>query len=160
MSKILVAYFSASGTTGKVAEKLAELAGADIYEIKPRVPYRPADLDWRDKTSRSTIEMNDKTIRPALADKDADIANYDTILLGFPVWWYVAPTIINTFLESYDFSGKKIVLFATSGGSKLGNTARELKVSLPGDAQLVEGGILHGKPSDDEIEALYKEMKI
>lgn len=160
MSKVLVAYFSASGVTGDVAKKLAELAGADIYEIKPRTPYTRADLDWRDKTSRSTIEMNDKTIRPRLADTDADIAGHDTVLLGFPIWWFVAPTIINTFLEAYDFSGKKIILFATSGSSKFGKTAEELQVSVPADVKIVEGGVLHGKPSDEEIKALYKEMKI
>ena len=117
MSKTLVAYFSAGGTTAKVAENLADVANADLYEIRPAVPYTQADLNWMDKKSRSSVEMNDKSSRPALADKDADISSYDKILLGFPIWWYVAPTIINSFLESYDFSGKKIVLFATSGGS-------------------------------------------
>ena len=118
MSKTLVAYFSASGTTAQVAKELAQAVGADIYEIKPAVPYTQEDLNWMDKKSRSSVEMNDRSSRPALADQDADIAAYDTILLGFPIWWYVAPTIINSFLESYDFSGKKIVLFATSGGSR------------------------------------------
>lgn len=160
MSKVLVAYFSASGVTKDVAEKLAELAGADIYEIIPRVAYTAADLDWRDKTSRSTIEMNDKTIRPQLADTDADIAGHDTIMIGFPIWWFVAPTIINTFLEAYDFSGKKIILFATSGSSKFGKTVEELKVSVPTDVKIIEGGVLHGKPSDEEILSLYKSMKI
>ena len=117
MSKTLVAYFSASGVTRRVAENLATAAGADIYEIRPAVPYTSADLNWMDKKSRSTVEMKDKSSRPELADTDADIASYDKIFVGFPIWWYTAPTIINTFLESYDFSGKTIVLFATSGGS-------------------------------------------
>ena len=120
MGKLLVAYFSASGTTAEVAKRLSKAAEADIYEIKPEVPYTRADLNWMDKKSRSSIEMSDKSSRPAIADKNANIADYDTIFIGFPIWWYVAPTIINTFLESYDFSGKKIVLFATSGGSGLG----------------------------------------
>ena len=145
MSKRLVAYFSASGVTAKVADMLADAVGADIYEIRPEVPYTKADLNWMDKNSRSTIEMNDKTIRPTLADKDAKIEQYDTIFLGFPIWWYVAPTIINTFLESYDFSGKKIILFATSGGSKFGKTVEELKVSVPDSCEIIEGKLLNGK---------------
>lgn len=145
MSKKLVAYFSASGVTAKVAEMLADAVGADIYEIRPAVPYTKADLNWMDKKSRSTIEMNDKTIRPAIADQDAQIEQYETIFLGFPIWWYVAPTIINTFLESYDFSGKKIILFATSGGSKFGKTVEELKVSVPASCEIIEGKLLNGK---------------
>lgn len=145
MGKKLVAYFSASGVTAKVADKLADALGADIYEIRPDVPYTKADLNWMDKNSRSTIEMNDKTIRPAIADKNTQIEKYNTIFLGFPIWWYVAPTIINTFLESYDFSGKKIILFATSGGSKFGNTVQELKVSVPTSCEIVEGKLLNGR---------------
>ena len=117
MAKKLVAYFSASGTTKKTAELLAEAAGADLYEITPKVAYTKADLNWMDKKSRSSVEMNDKKFRPEIEDKDANIAEYDEIILGFPIWWYVAPTIVNTFLEKFDFSGKKVVLFATSGGS-------------------------------------------
>ena len=142
MSKKLVAYFSASKVTEKVANKIAEAAGADIYEIKPEIPYTTADLNWMDKKSRSSVEMSDKTIRPAIADKDANVEAYDEIILGFPIWWYVAPTIINTFLESYDFSGKKIVLFATSGGSGFGNTVSELQPSVPG-VDIVEGKLLN-----------------
>lgn len=142
MSKKLVAYFSASGVTEKVANMIAETAGADIYEIKPEIPYTTADLNWMDKKSRSSVEMIDKTIRPAIADTDANVEAYDEIVIGFPIWWYVAPTIINTFLESYDFSGKKIVLFATSGGSGFGNTVSELTPSAPG-AQIVEGKLLN-----------------
>ena len=145
MNRKLVAYFSASGVTAKVAEMLADAVGADIYEIRPAVPYTKADLNWMDKKSRSTIEMNDKTIRPAIADQDAQIDQYETIFLGFPIWWYVAPTIINTFLESYDFSGKKIILFATSGGSKFGKTVEELKVSVPASCEIIEGKLLNGK---------------
>ena len=118
--------------------------GADIYEIRPETPYTKADLNWMDKKSRSSIEMNDKTIRPAIADQNARIDEYNTIFLGFPIWWYVAPTIINTFLESNDFSGKKIILFATSGGSKFGKTVEELKVSVPDSCEIIEGKLLNG----------------
>lgn len=142
MSKKLVAYFSASGTTKRIAEMVAEAAGADLYEIEPTVPYTKADLNWMDKTSRSSVEMKDKTSRPEIKPTDAKVADYDEILIGFPIWWYVAPTIINTFLEKYDFSGKKIILFATSGGSGFGNTIKELQTSAP-QAQFVEGKLLN-----------------
>ncbi len=143
MSKTLVAYFSASGTTAGVAKDLASAIGADLYQIQPAVPYTRADLNWMDKKSRSSVEMSDKSSRPALADKNANIGAYDTILLGFPIWWYVAPTIINTFLESYDFSGKKIVLFATSGGSGFGKTVAGLKPSVSAGTEIIEGKILN-----------------
>ena len=143
MSKRLVAYFSASGVTKRTAEMVAEAAGADLYEITPKVRYTDADLNWMDKKSRSSVEMSDKKIRPEIITGDIDVAPYDEIIIGFPIWWYVAPTIINTFLESYDFSGKKIVLFATSGGSGFGNTVRELQPSAP-NAQIVEGKLLNG----------------
>ena len=152
MEKKLVAYFSASGTTKKTAEMLAQAAGADLYEITPKVAYTQADLNWMDKKSRSSVEMNDKKFRPEVEDKDAHIAEYDEIILGFPIWWYVAPTIVNTFLEKYDFSGKKIVLFATSGGSGFGNTVKELQPSAP-NAEFVEGKILNNK---QEIEKFAK----
>ena len=142
MSKRLVAYFSASGVTGKVAKMVAEAAGADLYEIRPKQLYTKADLNWMDQNARSTIEMKDKKIRPEIVDTDAQIAVYDEILIGFPIWWYVAPTIIHTFLEKYDFTGKKIVLFATSGGSGFGNTVKELEPSAPG-ATIVEGKLLN-----------------
>lgn len=129
MSKKLVAFFSASGTTKKVAQMIAEEAKADLFEIEPKVPYTKLDLDWMNKKSRSSVEMSDKKYRPAIMKKEMDMSSYDEILLGFPIWWYVAPTIINTFLETYDFSGKKIVLFATSGGSGFGNTVKELQSS-------------------------------
>lgn len=147
MGKILVAYFSATGTTKKAAEQLAQAAEADLYEIKPAVPYTRADIDWMNKKSRSSVEMNDKSSRPALADKNAAIEAYDTILLGFPIWWYVAPTIINSFLESYDFSGKKIVLFATSGGSGFGKTVQGLKPSVAANTVVAEGRVLNGTTS-------------
>lgn len=144
MGKKLVAYFSASGTTKKTAQLIAKATGADLYEITPKVAYTEADLNWMDKKSRSSVEMNDKKFRPEVEDKDAHIAEYDEIILGFPIWWYVAPTIVNTFLEKYDFSGKKIVLFATSGGSGFGNTVKELQPSAP-NAEFVEGKILNSK---------------
>ena len=145
MSKKLVAYFSASGVTAKVADMLADAVGADIHEIRPKVPYTKADLNWMNKNSRSSIEMADKTIRPEIAESNVKIENYDVIFLGFPIWWYVAPTIINTFLESADFSGKKIILFATSGGSKFGGTVEELKISVPDSCEIIEGKLLNGR---------------
>ena len=148
MSKKLVAYFSASGTTKTSAEKLAKLLNCDIYEIKPKTKYTTADLNWNDSKSRTTIECKNRNCRPELADKDAKIANYDTILLGFPIWWYVAPNIILTFLESYDFTGKKIVLFATSGGSQFGETAAEIKKVVKG-ANVVEGSLFNGGHKKD-----------
>ena len=148
--KKLVAFFSASGVTKNAAECLAKAANADIYEIKPAVPYTQADLNWMDKKSRSSVEMNEKESRPELADKNADISHYDTIFLGFPIWWYTAPHIVNSFLESYDFSGKKIILFATSGSSGLGKTANDLSKSCPG-AQIIDGKMLNGKLSEIEL---------
>lgn len=147
MSKTLTAYFSASGTTARTAKNLAQAAGADLYEIRPAVPYTGADLDWQDKHSRSSVEMSDPSSRPQLADKDAGIADYDRIFLGFPIWWYTAPAIIRSFLESYDFNGKTIILFATSGGSGLGKTAGELAGICPG-AKIIEGRLLNGNPSE------------
>lgn len=147
MSKKMVAYFSASGVTAKVADMLADAVGADIHEIRPKVPYTKADLNWMDKNSRSSVEMNNKAFRPEIAESNIQIDGYDVVFLGFPIWWYVAPTIINTFLESYDFSGKKIILFATSGGSKFGKTVKELKVSVSADVEIVEGKLLNGEQS-------------
>lgn len=148
----LVAYFSASGNTAKAAKALAKAAGADLYEIKPAVPYTGADLNWMDKGSRSSVEMNDKNSRPALADTDAPVAEHDVIFLGFPIWWYTAPTIINTFLERYDFSGKTIVLFATSGGSGLGSTAAALQINAPG-ARILDGRLLNGRLNEGDLKA-------
>lgn len=156
MGKRLVAYFSASGTTKKVAEVIASAAEADLHEITPKQPYSKADLNWMDKKSRSSVEMSDKKFRPEITDTDAQIGGYDEVILGFPIWWYVAPTIINTFLESYDFTGKKIVLFATSGGSGFGNTVRELKLSAP-DADIVEGKVFQ-RAAKQEIEEWVKRI--
>ncbi len=152
MSKALVAYFSASGVTAELAEKLASAIGADLHEIKPETPYTKADLDWTDKNSRSSIEMNDKSFRPPVANKVADMKQYDTIYVGFPIWWYVAPTIINTFLEGYDLTGKTIIPFATSGSSKMGNTNAELKPSCPG-AELKEGRRFSAGASEGELKS-------
>ena len=153
--KVLVAYFSASGVTRKAAEKLAAAAGGDLFEIEPEIPYTSTDLNWMDKKSRSSIEMGDKSSRPAIVKKSLDLSEYDSIFVGFPIWWYVAPAIINTFLESCDFSGKKIILFATSGGSGFGNTVRELQASAPG-AQIVEGKILNRASEKDLQELIEK----
>lgn len=152
MKKALVAYFPATGVTAAAAKKLAQAAQADLFEIKPQVPYTAADLNWRDKNSRSTVEMRDKTSRPAMVDADAHIADYDTVFLGFPIWWYVAPTIINTFLERWDFSGKTVVLFATSGGSGFGKTLAALKGSVSASTVLREGGLLNGEITNSELE--------
>ena len=156
MGKKLVAYFSASGTTRKVAEMIATAAEADLYEIVPKQPYSKADLNWMDKKSRSSVEMSDKKFRPEITDMDVQIDKYDEILLGFPIWWYVAPTIINTFLEGYDFTGKKIVLFATSGGSGFGNTLSELMPSAP-DGVIVEGKVFN-KTTKEEIAEWVKRI--
>lgn len=150
MSRKLVAYFSASGVTAKAAKTLAEAAGADLYEIKPKIPYTAADLEWLNKKSRSSVEMNDPSSRPALADTLADIAGHDMIFVGFPVWWYTAPTIIKTFLETYDFSGKTVVLFATSGGSGLGKTAETLQEIVP-TAKVMNGRLMNGKQDAAEL---------
>ena len=155
----LVAYFSATGTTAKAAKALANAVGAGLYEIKPALPYTSADLNWMDKSSRSSVEMKDTRSRPALADTDAPVAQYDVIFLGFPVWWYVAPTILNTFLEAYDFTGKTIVLFATSGGSGLGKSAAGLQASAPG-AQIVDGRMLNGKLNEAELKAWAAGLKL
>lgn len=155
--KILVAYFSASGVTAKAAWKLSEAAGADLYEIKPKVPYSSDDLDWTNKKSRSSVEMSDPIFRPEIAGKLEGMAQYDLVFVGFPIWWYVAPTIINTFLESYDFSGKTIVPFATSGGSGMGNTNEKLASSCPG-AILMKGKMLNGLLSQEELKAWVKSL--
>jgi len=151
MSKKLVAYFSASGITAKVAKILAEAADASLYEIKPIKPYSQGDLDWQDNNSRSTLEMNDKSSRPAITDKNANIEAYDVVFIGFPIWWYTAPTIINTFLESYDFGGKTIVVFATSGSSGFGKTVDNLKKSLSASTVIKEGKILNGTQSKIDL---------
>ena len=157
--KILVAYFSASGVTAKAAWKLSEAMGADLYEIKPKVPYSSAYLNWMDKKSRSSVEMNDPSSRPMIAEKLADMEKYDVVFVGFPIWWYVAPTIINTFLESYDFSGKTIIPFATSGGSGMGKTNEKLGPSCPG-ATLLQGKLLNGNLSEDSLKNWVKNLNL
>lgn len=149
MHKILVAYFSASGVTKGVAQRLAKAAGADLFEIRPAVPYTQADLNWTDKKSRSSVEMNDPLSRLEIAEKLPNMADYDTVFIGYPIWWYVAPHIINTFVESYDLSGKTLVAFATSGGSGIGKTVEELKKLYP-DANWKDGKLLNNI-SDKEL---------
>ncbi len=152
MGKKLVAYFSASGVTAGLAKRLAEAIGADLFEICPEVPYTNADLDWQNPKSRSSVEMNDLSFRPAIAEKKDNMEDYDTIYVGFPIWWYIAPTIINTFLESYDMSGKTIVPFATSGSSGMGSTNEKLASSCPG-ATLLEGKRWSANASAEELKA-------
>jgi len=153
MAKTLVAYFSATGRTAKAAELLADALGADIHEIQPKDPYTRADLNWLNKKSRSSVEMNNKSIRPEILESNVKIEEYKVVFLGFPIWWYVAPTIINTFLETHDFSGKKIILFATSGGSKFGKTVEELKNSVSADTEIIEGKLLNGKQTIASVKA-------
>lgn len=157
----LVAYFSAGGTTARAAKALAKAAGADLYEIRPAVPYTRADLNWTDRSSRSSVEMNDRHFRPALADPKIPISidKYDVIFLGFPIWWSAAPTIINTFLESGDFTGKTIILFATSGGSGLGQSAVNLRPSAPG-ADIVNGKVLNGRLSEESLISWIKHLEL
>lgn len=149
MSKKLVAYFSASGVTKAVAERLAKLVGADLFEIKPKTPYSGADLDWTNKNSRSSVETNNPDCRPKIADMIVNMDEYNTVFLGFPIWWYVAPKIINTFVESYDFSDKTVISFATSGGSKMGKTCEVLKALCP-NANWEKGKVLN-RVSDKEL---------
>jgi flavodoxin len=151
MSKNLVAYFSASGVTKRVGENLASALNADSYEIKPAIAYTEADLNWMDKNARSTVEMKDWNSRPEMAEDNFSTDEYDNVFLGFPIWWYIAPTIINTFLEKHDFSDKKIILFATSGGSGFGRTVENLKQSVDASAQIVEGDILNSNPSKEQL---------
>ena len=152
MSKALVAYFSASGVTAKLAKTLAKAVEGDLFEIQPEVPYTSADLDWTNQKSRSSVEMNDKAFRPPVANKVSDMAQYDTVYVGFPIWWYVAPTIINTFLEQYDLTGKTVIPFATSGSSGMGNTIEELRSSCLG-ADLKPGKRFRANAGETELKA-------
>ena len=156
MSKKLVAYFSVSGVTKRYAEKLAKAANADLFEIKPSVPYTNDDLDWQDLSSRSSVEMKNPNSRPEIAEKLLDMDSYNTVYVGFPIWWYVAPTIIDTFLESYDFSGKTVIPFATSGGSGMGKTADVLRIICPA-ADIKDGKVINGMP-DEKIEQWANEF--
>ena len=152
MSKVLVAYFSASGVTARVAEKLARSISADLYEIAPEIPYTNADLNWMDKKSRSTVEMNDRSCRPAIESRVENMAQYDTVFVGFPIWWYREPSIIDTFMESYDFGGKTVVPFATSGGSGLGDSAKNMQ-ALAAGAKVTDGKRFPGRASEAELKA-------
>jgi len=155
----LVAYFSATGTTKRVAQNLAKVTGADIYEIKPLKPYTSADLNWHDSNSRSSVEMNDSKSRPEIVADKFSVDNYDIIYLGFPIWWGTAPKVVHTFLEKYDFSGKKVIIFATSGSSGLGDTANNLKSSVSTSTKIVEGKVLNGNPSVDELKQWVEGLK-
>lgn len=157
MSKKLVAYFSASGVTKSTAERLAKAAGADLFEIKPAQPYSKADLDWTNKKSRSSVEMSSPDSRPEIAEKLDNMADYDVVFVGFPIWWYVAPTIINTFLESYDFSGKTVIPFATSGGSGMGKTEEILHKICP--AKWKNGRVLN-RASDNDLNKWINELNV
>ena len=152
MSKALVAYFSASGVTAGLAERLAKAAGADLFEIAPEVPYTKADLNWMDKKSRSTVEMNDRSCRPAIGTKVESMDQYETVFVGFPIWWYREPSIIDTFMESYDFNGKTVVPFATSGGSGLGDSAKNMQ-ALAAGAKVADGKRFPGRASEAELKA-------
>ena len=155
MAKALIAYFSASGVTARAAKEMAAATGADLYEIRPAEPYTGADLNWMDKKSRSTIEMNDPACRPAIAGGVQDMAQYDTVLIGFPIWWYVEPRIVDTFLESYDFSGKTLIPFATSGGSGIGKAEKSLQAHCPA-ASWAKGQLLNGAGAADWAQRVLK----
>lgn len=157
MSKKLVTYFSASGVTASLAKNLAAAIGADLFEIEPVIRYGKADLDWTNKNSRSSVEMNDKLSRPAVAKKLGNMSEYDEVFVGFPIWWYIAPTIVNTFLEGYDLAGKTIIPFATSGGSGMGETNEYLANSCKG-AKLVEGKVLRRNACADELKKWAEEV--
>ena len=148
MSKVLIAYFSASGVTARVAREMAEAVGADLYESRPETPYTSADLDWRKKTSRSSLEMDDPACRPPIQEPVRNMEQYDTVLVGFPIWWYVEPRIIDTFLESYDFAGKRMIPFATSGGSGITKAEESLRACCP-DADWSKGQLLNGRGAAD-----------
>lgn len=160
MGKTLVAYFSATGQTRRLAQTLAEAAQADVFEIVPEVPYTPADLDWNDKGSRSTMEMNDPESRPAIASSIATMDDYDTVFVGFPIWWYVAPTIISTFLECYDFSSKTVVPFATSGGSGMGESEDILKACCPADTRWLPGRRMSSTVNASSLKQWIKELGV
>ena len=159
MKKTLVAYFSASGTTANLAQKVAAAVNGDLFSIVPTIPYSANDLDWTNSRSRSSIEMNDKSFRPAIKDHVADISQYDTIFVGFPIWWYIAPTIINTFLESYDQTGKIIIPFATSGSSGMGKTNEMLSPSCVG-AKLLPGRVFRSGVCNAELTRWVQELGI
>lgn len=160
MSKKLVAYFSASGITEKVAKNLSSVLNSDIYEIKPAVKYSSTDLNWLDNESRSSVEMKNLKSRPEMVQDNFSIKDYDTVFIGFPIWWYMAPTIINTFLEKHDFANKTIVLFATSGGSKMGSVIENIKPSVPPSTKIVEGKVLNHNPSVEDLKKWVESLQI
>ncbi len=155
--KTLVAYFSATGTTARVAEKIAEITGGELYAITPAQPYTDADLDWHDKQSRSSVEMNDPKARPAIGGRKLDTAGFDTVFIGYPIWWNLAPRIIDTFIESHDLNGKVVIPFATSGGSTIGNSAAALKKACP-EADWKEGKLLN-RASESSIREWIEGLK-
>ena len=157
--KILVAYFSATGNTRRVAQNLAKAVDADIYEIKPAKPYTDADLDWTNKSSRSSVEMSDHNSRPEMIKDEFSVKDYETIYLGFPIWWYIAPTIVNTFLEKHDFSNKKIILFATSGGSGLGKSIDNIKTSVSDSTKVINGKVFNTNISVEELKNWVETVK-
>lgn len=157
MSKVLVAYFSASGVTAKAAAKLSKAAGADLFEIVPEKDYTKADLNWQDKNSRSSVEMNDRSSRPAIKSRVENMAQYDVVFVGFPVWWYREPSIIDTFMESYDFTGKTVVPFCTSGGSGLGSTSSNLQALAKG-AKVIEGKRLSFMATEGSLKKWVEEI--
>ena len=159
MNKTLVAYFSASGETAKLAKTIADVTGGDLFEIQPEQRYTSADLNWNDKHSRSTVEMNNEKSRPSIASHVVNMAQYDTVFVGFPIWWYQAPRIIETFLESYDFSGKTVIPFATSGGSGMGKTAEILKASCPG-AKVDAGKRMSSRESAASVQKWVESLHI
>lgn len=158
MPKTLVAYFSATGTTKRAAEKIAEAANADLYEIQPAKPYTAADLNWHNEQSRSSLEMNNESCRPEIAENDVSIASYDAIFVGFPVWWYIEPRIIDTFLEAHDFTGKNVIPFATSGGSGLGEAPQRMRMAAKG-ATVLNGKVLSADISQKEIQRWLDQVK-
>ena len=159
MSRKLIAYFSATGNTAKVAGNLSEAINADVFYIEPAVRYTDADLDWRNENSRSSLEMKDLSCRPEVALKRDNMDDYSTIFLGFPIWWYIAPTIINTFLESHNLTGKTVITFATSGGSGMGETNAKLQQSCKG-AKLIEGQVFNPNVSKADLAIWVDSLKI
>lgn len=160
MNKILVAYFSASGETARLAKTISSVTGGDLFEIKPETPYSSADLNWNDRKSRSTVEMNDENCRPAISSRIEDMKQYDTVFVGFPIWWYQAPRIIETFLESYDFSGKTVVAFATSGGSGMGKTESILKPLCSANTKWLAGRRLSSNESEASVRKWIENLDI
>ena len=158
MSSVLVAYFSASGVTEEVAKKLAVVVGADLFEIQPEQVYTKADLNWMNKKSRSSVEMKDRSCRPAISSKVENMEQYETVYVGFPIWWYREPSIIDTFMESYDFSGKKVVPFCTSGTSGLGESSKNLQSLAPG-AMVMEGKRFSKRVSEDKLKEWVSEIQ-